>query len=137
MDIEKEIENIVNNIYHKEITSLDEIQKIRNIVIDRAYEEFMIYEDNAQNIYEAKMELDEYEFVSDPAELQHGDELKMPDFKHFFNMKLIDLGFTKVNPDGSIHIRQGTAYKDIPCEYIFRKLTEDDKIKISLMQAIN
>ena len=135
MDIEKEIENIVNNIHHKEIISFDEITKIRNVVIDRSYEEFMIYEDNAQNLYEAKTELEEYEFVSDPNELQPGDEIKMPDFKHFFNMKLLDLGFTRVNSDGTIHIRQGTAYKDIPCEYVFRKLTEEDKIKISLVQA--
>jgi hypothetical protein len=137
MDIEQEIENIVNNIYHKDITSLDEIEKIRNIVIDRAYEEFIVYDDNLQNLNEAKMELEEYEFVSDPAELQPGDEIKMPDFKHFFNMKLLDLGFTRVNSDGTIHIRQGTAYKDIQCEFVFRKLTEEDKIKISLVQAIN
>jgi hypothetical protein len=135
MDIEKEIENIVNNIHHKEIISLEEITKIREIVIDKAYEEFMIYPDNTQNIYEAKNELEDYEFVSDQNDLQLGDEIKMPDFKHFYNMKLLDLGFTRTNSDGTIHIRQGTAYKDIPCEFIFRKLTEEDKIKISLVQA--
>ena len=130
MDIEKEIENIVNNIHHKEILSFNEIENIRNIVVDKAYEEFMIYPDNEQNIFESKNELEEYEFVSDPNDLQPGDEIKMPDFKHFFNMKLLDLGFTRLNPDGTIHIRQGTAYKDIPCEYVFIKLTEEDKIKI-------
>lgn len=135
MDIEKEIENIVNNIHHKEIIPLEEIEKIRNIVIDKAYEPFMVYPDNHENIHESKNELEEYEFVSDPNDLQPGDEIKMPDFKHFFNMKLMDCGFTRVNPDGTIHIRVGTAYKDIPCEFIFRKLTEEDRIKISLVQA--
>jgi len=135
MDIEKEIEHIVNNIHHKDIISLDEIQKIRDIVIVKAYEPFMMYPDNEQNIYETKNELEEFEFVSDPNDLQPGDEIKTPDFKHFFNMKLLDLGFTRVNPDGTIHIRFSTAYKDIPCEFIFRRLTEEDRIKISLVQS--
>ena len=50
MDIEKEIENIVNNIHHKEIISFSEIEEIRNIVVDKAYEEFMIYPDNEQTL---------------------------------------------------------------------------------------
>ena len=36
----------------------------------------------------------------------------------------------RLNEDGTIHIKQNSAYKDIPCEFVFRKLTDDDKIKV-------
>ena len=137
MDIEAEIENIINNVHHKEIYSFKEIAKLREIVIHKAYEEFLMYPENSQNLQESILELEDYEFVDDPENLIQGDEIKMPDFKHFFNMKLLDLSFTRLNNDGTIHIKQNSAYKDIPCEFVFRKLTDDDKIKISLMEVSN
>ena len=89
--MEQEIQNILSNITETEYKSFDEIEELKNIVIDKVYSDFMNYEPNAENKERSKHILRDYEFV-DMEDINVGDYLKYFNIRAFYNLKLVDAG---------------------------------------------
>ena len=88
MNIDDEIEKIISNIKENEYDSLNDIEELRSLAIDKVFSNFMRYEKNIQNKLAAEKELQSYEFI-DVDDLQKGDFVRYFNFRFFFDLKLV------------------------------------------------
>ena len=89
--MEQEIQNIISNITETEYKAFDEIEELKNLVIDKVFSDFMNYEVNKENKEQAKRVLRDYEFV-DIEDINVGDYLKYFNIRAFYNLRLVDAG---------------------------------------------
>ena len=139
MNIEDEIENIFNTIKESEYDSLDDIEEIRKLAIDKVFDNFMRYEKNIENKNNAKKILEDYEFI-DVEDLKKGDFIRYFNLRRFYDLKLV-IGGTILDPNindtGEFLILAPYGIKRIKPNIFFRQIKSDDMIKMKLIQLAN
>ena len=140
-DTNKTIEQILLNIKQKEIRTMKSIVNERNLKIDEVVDDFMCYPKNQENIKQIKEKLEDYELITID-QLYKYDTILYIDMYYFYDFELSKIKVLRFEPNGKIHVKRmssgkNNVYKtiDIPSA-IFRKLTEEDKVKINLVETI-
>jgi len=139
-DIENEIDTILSNIQtNEEIESLDDIEEIRKLAIDKVFDSYLVYEKNIINKKMAEIELENYRFV-DISDLKKGDFVRYFNFIKFFDLKLV-MGGTIMDLDyqgtGDILIFAPYGVKRIKPSIFFMKIKTEDMLKMKLLQIAN
>jgi hypothetical protein len=135
--MDNEIQNILNDITPTEYKSLKEIEDIRNMVINKIYDEFTNYEINKSNKEEAIEQLKSYECV-EIDELKKGNYIKYFNMKIFYNLKLITGGSViEVFDNGNVFVRKGNKFNTLKPNFFFRKINDDLLVKMKLLDIIN
>ena len=142
--MEKEIENILASIEHKDLSDIktfDEIKYIRNKVLDDVFKDFMDYKLNLDNRekHRQTLEEDECTYVT-PDELERNDIVYFIDMFVFYNIKLVKGRFVSIKdkePLINIEVEEDGVYKAMPLDtIIFKKLGDEDKAKLSLVEYL-
>ena len=139
-NIEDEIDNILSNIQSTEdLESLDDIEEIRKLAIDKVFDSYMVYEKNIINKKMAEIELENYRFV-DVSDLKKGDFVRYFNLIKFFDLKLV-MGGTIMDLDyqgtGDILIFAPYGVKRIKPNIFFMKIKTEDMLKMKLLQIAN
>jgi hypothetical protein len=136
MNIEEEIEKIFNNIKESEYDSLDDIEEIRQLAIDKVFSNFMRYEKNIENKKNAEKILESYEFI-DVDYLKKGDFVRYFNLRCFYDLKLV-IGGTILDPNikdtGELLILAPYGIKRIKSNIFFKQIKSDDIVKMKLIQ---
>ncbi len=87
-----------------------------------------------------KKDLQDYEVI-DISNLYHDDYIAYLNTYHFYNISLEMGKVIRILDDGQLRIRvisngNKSVYKTKQLDYIFRKLSDEDKVKINLVEAI-
>lgn len=138
MDIEKEIDEILESIQPNEVRTFEEIESELQIGLDRSYENFLCFEKNLKNKILMRERLKNYEYI-EKQEVKPGDYVKFVDKRFFFDMILSNGLVLKVNND-NILIKTYSKFKplrNITNKHLFRKLTNNELLKITLIETIN
>jgi hypothetical protein len=139
-DIEHEINNILSNIQHNEdLDSLDDIEEIRQLAIDKVFSSYMVYEKNIINKKMVEYELEKYQFI-DIADLKKGSFVRYFNLTKFYDLKLV-IGGTILDLDyqgtGDILLFAPYGIKRIKPNIFFKKIDTDQMIKMKLIQIAN
>jgi hypothetical protein len=139
-DIEAEIDKILSNIQQNEdLETLDDIEEIRQLAIDKVFNSYMVYEKNIINKKMAQYELEEYRFI-DIADLRKGDFVRYFNLAKFYDLKLV-IGGTIMDLDyqgsGDILLFAPYGIKRIKPNIFFKKINTDQMIKMKLIQIAN
>jgi hypothetical protein len=139
-NIENEIDNILSNIQSGEdLESLDDIEEIRRLAIDKVFDSYMVYEKNIINKKMAEIELETYKFV-DVSDLKKGDFVRYFNLIKFFDLKLV-MGGTIMDLDyqgtGDILIFAPYGVKRIKPNIFFMKIKTENMLKMKLLQIAN
>ena len=133
--MEDEVSKILKSIKKKEIRTHSQIKKAINAALDDIYGEFMCYKNNEMNKKRALLDLEGFEIV--PLENIHkGDTIMYFRTKYFFNIQHNHGNAINILKNNRLSVRVKGDIKHIKCKYYFRKLTEEDNVKISLIEAI-
>ena len=139
-DIETEIEKILSNIQqNEELETLDDIEEIRQLAIDKVFNSYMVYEKNNINKKMAQYELENYKFI-DIADLKKGDFVRYFNLAKFYDLKLVIGGtIMDLNYQGTGDILLFAPYgvKRIKPNIFFKKIDTDQMIKMKLIQIAN
>lgn len=139
-DIESEIEKILSNIQqNEELETLDDIEEIRQLAIDKVFNSYMVYEKNIINKKMAQYELENYRFI-DIADLKKGDFVRYFNLAKFYDLKLVIGGtIMDLNYQGTGDILLFAPYgvKRIKPNIFFKKIDTDQMIKMKLIQIAN
>ena len=135
--MENEIEKILLSIQKKEIRTFNDIKIRREMAIDELFDDFMCYPRNQVNIVKIKEELEDYELV-DMENIHKNDIIKVCDKRFFFDISIKKYCVSGIRPDNTMWLKvygsqQRKLFKEGP---FFKKLTEEDKVKISLIEAV-
>lgn len=133
--MDEQISDILKNISTKEIRTMEEVQKRTRNAVEDIFSDFMCYKNNEVNKKLALLELEEYEVV-DLFNIHKNDEIIYFKTKYFFNIQLVKGKSINVLSGGRLSVKTAGKIFHVKCKYYFRKLTEEDKIKISLVEAI-
>jgi len=143
--MDKEIESILSSIEERDLSkikSFDELAYIRKKVLYDSLLDFIEYEKNT-NKYEQFIpiiEREECEYTL-PEDLNKNDIIFYLDYFIFYDIKLVKARFTSLDTKRNtinICIDEDETYKKIKHNsIIFRKLTDEDKAKISLIELLN
>jgi hypothetical protein len=136
-DIENEIDKILSNIGENEdLESLDDIEEIRKLAIDKVFNSYMVYEKNIENKKNAEDELKNYRFV-DVADLKCGDFVRYFNLTKFYDLKLV-MGGTIMDlnyqDSGDILMFAPYGVKRIKQNIFFQKIKTDEMIRMRLLQ---
>lgn len=140
-EIKAEIDNILKNITDNDydLESLDDIDEIRELAIEKVFKSYMVYEKNIENFKKAREELRHYKFV-DIADLKKGDFVRYFNLTQFYDLKLV-IGGTVMNVDyqgtGDIILFAPYGIKRIKPNIFFQKIKTDDLLKMKLIQIAN
>ena len=140
-DPSKTIENILLNLKKREIRTMEQLNMERNSKIDEIMDDFMCYPKNQENIKKIKEELKDFEVVSIDT-VYKDDILFYLDTYYFFDILLAKIKIIGIKDEGKIRIKRWTqnkhgVYKTINTPAVmFRKLTEEDKVKINLVETV-
>jgi len=140
-DIETEIDAILSNIKSNEdeLESLDDVEEIRQLAIDKVFSSYMVYEKNIINKQFAEIELKNYSFI-DISELKKGDFVRYFNLAKFYDLKLV-IGGTIMDLDyqrtGEILLFAPYGVKKIKPNIFFKKINSDKLIKMKLLQIAN
>ena len=129
------VQNILRNLSKQEIRTTDQIREKNYITINDIYEDFLCYPKNIENKKEALKIIDNYELI-DKKDILKGHNILYFKTRHFFDIKPVEGKATSINKSGKLNIKVGGKYLHSDAKYYFKKLTEDDKLKISLIEAV-
>ena len=132
----EKIENIIKNISKTEIKTLAQIKELNREAVDDIFSDFIDYPRNNDNKEEALEKLSDYQLIK-YSDLYKGDDVAYLNKKEFWNIKLITGRVIGMNKNGhySVKISCNKTVYVLP-EYIFRKLTDDEKFKLQLIEAV-
>lgn len=123
----------------KKTKTFKEIKEELNLVLDNIFEKYLFYEKNQENLKEIKVKLDEYQYVQFD-DLNNGDFIRYINPKYFHDIRLLKGGFiTNVNEDeGKIQITNSNKIYNLKFEnfIFFRKMTQEDIIKLTILEAL-
>ena len=140
-DIETEIDSILSNIKLNEddLESLDDIEEVRQLAIDKVFNSYMVYEKNIINKKMAEFELKDYHFI-DISDLKKGDFVRYFNLAKFYDLKLV-IGGTIMDLDyqgtGDILLFAPYGVNRIKPNIFFKKINADKLIKMKLLQIAN
>ena len=134
------IEDVLMSIKSKEVRTMQDITNLRETAIDEIMDDFLCYPKNQENIKKLKKDLQDYEII-DISNLYHDDYIAYLNTYHFYNISLEMGKVIRILDDGQLRIRvisngNNSVYKTKQLNYIFRKLSDEDKVKINLVEAI-
>lgn len=134
-EAELAVQNILRNLSKKEIRTNNQIKQSNILLINEIFDDFMCYDKNIQNREDAYKIIEGYEVIS-KKDILKGDKILYFKTKHFFNIKPVVGICSNIKENGKLCIKVGSKYYDSDAKYYFKKLTEDDKLKISLIEAV-
>ena len=136
-NIDDQISQILKNITTKEIRTRKEIKKRNLDAINDIYNKFLMYPENKNNRDEALEELKDYELVN-RNQIQKNDTIIYFRTKWFYNIKSDRGRAVGLLSKNRVSIKSKTlgTYIHLITKYYFRKLTESDLVKISLIEAV-
>jgi hypothetical protein len=129
------VQNILRNLSKQEIRTTDQIREKNYITINDIYEDFLCYPKNIENKEATLKIIDNYELI-DKADILKGHNILYFKTRHFFDIKPVDGVATSIQKSGRLNIKVAGKYLHTDAKYYFKKLTEDDKLKISLIEAV-
>ena len=134
------IEDVLMSIKSKEVRTMQDITNLRETAIDEIMDDFLCYPKNQENIKKLKKDLQDYEII-DISNLYRDDYIAYLNTYHFYNISLEMGKVIRILDDGQLRIRvisngNKSVYKTKQLDYIFRKLSDEDKVKINLVEAI-
>ena len=131
----EKIENIIKGISKTEIRTLTQIKDLNSEAIDDIFADFVNYPRNEENKLDSLEELKEYQLIH-YSELYKGDKVAYFKTRDFWNVKLITGIVVGQNKKGNYSVKlKGNKIVYVLPKYIFRKLTEEEKFKIQLIEA--
>lgn len=133
--MDDQISTILKSITTKEIRTMEEIQKRTKNAVDDIFSDFMCYKNNELNKKLAFLELEDYEVI-DLYNIHRKDDIIYFKTKYFYNIQLVKGKAINVLSGDRLSVKTAGKIFHVKCKYYFRKLTEEDKIKISLVEAI-
>lgn len=133
--MDEQISDILKNISKKEIRTMQEVRTGVGNAIEDIFGDFMCYKNNEVNKKMAYVELEDYEVV-DLYNIHRKDDIIYFKTKNFFNIQLVKGSAINVLSGDRLSIKTSGKIFHVKCKYYFRKLTDEDKIKISLVEAI-
>tara|TARA_B100000242_G_C43038922_1_gene484540 strand:- start:628 stop:1050 length:423 start_codon:yes stop_codon:yes gene_type:complete len=132
----EKIENIIKNISKTEIRTLTQIKDLNNEAVDDIFSDFIGYPRNSENKFESLDELKEYQLIH-YSDLYKGDKVAYFKTRDFWNIKLITGTVVGQNKKGEYSVKlKGNKTVYVLPKYIFRKLTDEEKFKIQLIEAV-
>jgi len=132
----EKIENIIKNISKTEIRTLTQIKDLNNEAVDDIFADFVNYPRNEENKLDSLDELKEYQLIH-YSDLYKGDKVAYFKTRDFWNIKLITGTVVGQNKKGEYSVKlKGNKIVYVLPKYIFRKLTEEEKFKIQLIEAV-
>jgi len=132
----EKIENIIKGISKTEIRTLTQIKDLNSEAIDDIFADFINYPRNEENKLDSLEELKEYQLIH-YSELYKGDKVAYFKTRDFWNIKLITGTVVGQNKKGEYSVKlKGNKIVYVLPKYIFRKLTEEEKFKIQLIEAV-
>ena len=132
----EKIENIIKSISKTEIRTLTQIKDLNNEAVDDIFADFVNYPRNEENKLDSLEELKEYQLIH-YSELYKGDKVAYFKTRDFWNIKLITGTVVGQNKKGEYSVKlKGNKTVYVLPKYIFRKLTEEEKFKIQLIEAV-
>tara|TARA_B100001093_G_C26278964_1_gene780249 strand:- start:60 stop:482 length:423 start_codon:yes stop_codon:yes gene_type:complete len=132
----EKIENIIKGISKTEIRTLTQIKDLNSEAIDDIFADFVNYPRNEENKLDSLEELKEYQLIH-YSELYKGDKVAYFKTRDFWNIKLITGTVVGQNKKGEYSVKlKGNKIVYVLPKYIFRKLTEEEKFKIQLIEAV-
>ena len=132
----EKIENIIKGISKTEIRTLTQIKDLNNEAVDDIFVDFIIYPRNEENKLDSLDELKEYQLIQ-YSDLYKGDKVAYFKTRDFWNIKLITGTVVGQNKKGEYSVKlKGNKIVYVLPKYIFRKLTEEEKFKIQLIEAV-
>jgi len=136
-NIDDQISQILKSITTKEIRTRKEIKKRNLDAINDIYNKFLMYPENKNNRDEALDELKEYELVN-RNQIQKNDTIIYFRTKWFYNIKSDKGKAVGLLSNNRVSMKSKTlgTYIHLITKYYFRKLTEADLVKISLIEAV-
>jgi len=136
------IEDMLLSMETKEIRTMNDIKNIRNNAIDTIMNDFLCYPKNTENITKIKEDLDNYELIGIP-NLYKDDMILFVNTHYFYDMYLEKAKIVRKLPNNELRLRicpgnmrQTNIYKTMALKYVFRKLTDEDRVKINLVETI-
>jgi hypothetical protein len=133
--MDEQISNILKNISTKEIRTMEEVRQGVRDAVEDIFGDFMCYKNNEVNRKMALIELEDYEIINLHNIHKH-DEIIYFKTRNFFNIQLVKGSAINVLSGDRLSVKTKGKIYHVRCKYYFRKLTEEDKIKISLVEAI-
>ena len=132
----EKIENIIKNISKTEIKTLAQIKELNKEAVDDIFDDFIDYPRNNDNKEEAIEKLADYQLIK-YSDLYKGDNVAYFNKKEFWNIKLMTGTVVGMNKNGhySVKIAYNKTVYVLP-EYIFRKLSDEEKFKLQLIEAV-
>ena len=136
-NIDDQISQILKSITTKEIRTRKEIIKRNLDAINDIYNKFLMYPENKNNRDEALEELKDYELVN-RNQIQKNDTIIYFRTKWFYNIKSDKGKAVGLLSNNRVSMKSKTlgTYIHLITKYYFRKLTEADLVKISLIEAV-
>ena len=132
----EKIENIIKGISKTEIRTLTQIKDLNNEAVDDIFVDFIIYPRNEENKLDSLEELKEYQLIH-YSDLYKGDKVAYFKTRDFWNIKLITGTVVGQNKKGEYSVKlKGNKIVYVLPKYIFRKLTDEEKFKIQLIEAV-
>ena len=132
----EKIENIIKGISKTEIRTLTQIKDLNSEALDDIFADFINYPRNEENKLDSLEELKEYQLIH-YSELYKGDKVAYFKTRDFWNIKLITGTVVGQNKKGNYSVKlKGNKIVYVLPKYIFRKLTEEEKFKIQLIEAV-
>jgi len=132
----EKIENIIKGISKTEIRTLTQIKELNEEAVDDIYADFINYPRNEETKLDSLEELKEYQLIN-YSDLYKGDKVAYFKTRDFWNIKLIKGTVIGQNKHGNYSVKlKGNKTVYVLPKYIFRKLTEDEKFKIQLIEAV-
>ena len=132
----EKIENIIKGISKTEIRTLTQIKDLNSEAVDDIFADFINYPRNEENKLDSLEELKEYQLIH-YSELYKGDKVAYFKTRDFWNIKLITGTVVGQNKKGEYSVKlKGNKIVYVLPKYIFRKLTEEEKFKIQLIEAV-
>lgn len=131
-----EIETILQTIRRRPIPSLKEVNKKRELKIYEFYEYYFDIPKNIENYKEALVTLEDYQYVT-LDDIALNDYIKFIDNYYFYDVEVSAGGVVINKYDDHITLRNKGNCTKVDSKILFRRLSEEDKAKMKLMEIIN
>jgi len=134
--MENEISKILESIKDVYIPSFQEIEMKNNDIINEIFDKHLFYKQNDSNKQEAINLIQGYQYITF-RNIDEGDYIKYFDNKYFYDVIIKNGGFVIKKDENNLVIKNKNIFKLKKDSVFFRKLTDEDKAKITLNEIVN
>ena len=136
---ENQINDILNQIDYSVIQPLNIVNRNRNNAINTIYKRFLRYDANIENLKEALVTLEGFEFIDDIHKLNKNDKIIFISKRNFVDMVPSNLLSVSDIEEDKIVVYSGLYLKNVKVKssFFFRKIKDDDLVKMKLVEIVN